>query len=99
MDAAALDTALADTHRAFVDTSTCIAYFSTAEAAHPVAAHLFNRIADEDDPMIAYLSVVSVSEMLVRPIRAGQARLGLVSQFIQTYPNLQILPANFDVAL
>jgi predicted nucleic acid-binding protein len=99
MDAADVDAALGDTHRAFIDTSTCIAYFSTAEAAHAVARHLFDRIADDADPLIAYLSIVSVSEMLVRPIRAGQPRLGLVHQFIQTYPNLQILPADFEVAL
>src|SRR5437763_988513 len=98
MDVAALDTAIGEAHRAFVDTSTCIANFSTAEHAHPLARHLFDRIEDDADPLVAYMSVVSVSEMLVRPIRAADHRLKLVHQFLRTFPNLHILNVDFEIA-
>jgi predicted nucleic acid-binding protein len=99
MDIAELDATLGDAHRAFVDTSTCIAYQSTSEAAHPLARHLFGRIADPVDPLAAYISIVSAAEMLVRPIQAGDHRLTLVSDFLQSFPNLHMLDATFDVAL
>ena len=75
MDISELDAALGTARRAFVDSSTCIANFSTTELAHPLARHLFDRVADDADPLIAYISVVSAAEMLVRPIQAADDRL------------------------
>src|SRR6476661_10417232 len=98
MNAAELDRAIGDAHRAFIDTSTCIAYHSTAELAYPVASHLFERISDDDDPLRAYISVVSVAELLVRPIRAGDARLTRMHGFLQSFPNLHIVDADFGIA-
>ena len=95
----ALDRALGDAHRVFVDSSTGIAYQSTAEPVHPLARHLFARIADAGDPLAGYLSVVSAAEMLIRPIRAGAAHLTYVHTFLRGYPNLHVLPVDLDVAL
>jgi hypothetical protein len=47
VDIAALDRALGGSRRIFLDSSTCIAYYSAAEAVHPLARHLFQRIASE----------------------------------------------------
>jgi predicted nucleic acid-binding protein len=99
MNAESLDRLLKGVTRAFVDTSTCIAYHSTAEAAHFLARHLFQRIASPADPLAAYLSVISAAELLIRPIRAGAADLTFMHTFLRAFPNLTILPTDLDVAL
>jgi predicted nucleic acid-binding protein len=99
MNVTELDRAIGDAHRAYIDTSTCIANLSTTEAAYQAARHLFGRIADDSDPLVAYISVVSVTEMLVRPIRSGDSRLDLVTDFLQNFPNLHILNTDFAIAI
>jgi predicted nucleic acid-binding protein len=98
MDVRELDAALGDAHRAFVDSSACIAYHNTTELVHPLARHLFARVASPSDPLGAYISVVSVAEMLIRPIRAGGHDLTLVTDFIRGFPNLTVLDVTLDVA-
>lgn len=66
-----VDAALGAAHCVFIDTSPIIAFYSTAETAHPVASRLFERVADADDPLLAYIAMVSASELLIRPIRAA----------------------------
>ncbi|HYU21235.1 MAG TPA: PIN domain-containing protein [Chloroflexota bacterium] len=82
-----------------MDTSACIAYHSAAEAVHPLARHLFGRIAAGDNPLRAYLSVISAAELLIRPIRAGGVELSYMHAFLRGFPNLQVLPVDMDVAL
>lgn len=99
MDVNGLDDALQGMHRVFLDTSTCIAYHSTAEPVHPLARHLFRRIADPDDPIAGYLGAVTAAELLIRPIRAGGADLTYMHTFLRGFPNLHTLPMDLDVAL
>ena len=66
---------------------------------HPLARHLFRRIADPDDPLVGYLSVVSAAELLIRPIRAGGADLSFMHAFLRGFPHLHTLPMDLDVAL
>jgi len=94
-----LDQALAGAHRVFLDTSTCIAYHSSVESVHPLARHLFGRIADPDDPLTGYLSVLAATELLIRPIRAGGADLTFMHTFLRAFPHLNVLPVDLDVAL
>ncbi len=98
MQAAELDRRLGAVRRVFLDSSVCIAYHSTAEASHLLARQLFERIAAPGD-LTAYLSVVSVAELLIRPIRAGNADLSFMHTFLRSFPNLQVLPADFEVAI
>jgi predicted nucleic acid-binding protein len=98
MDVSELDAALGSTHRAFVDTSTCIAYHSTSEHAHPLARHLFGRIAEKDDPLVAYFSIITASEMLVRPIRAADSDLTAMHKFLRGFPNLYMVDADLEIA-
>lgn len=95
----ALDQALSGAHRIFLDTSTCIAYHSAAESVHPLARSLFGRLADADNPLVGYLSVLSAMELLIRPIRAGGTDLSFVHTFLRGFPNLNLLPVDLDVAL
>jgi predicted nucleic acid-binding protein len=99
VDRAELDRLLGDARRAFVDTSTCIAYHSVTELAHPAARHLLDRVANDADPLVAYISTVSVAEMLVRPIRAGASDLKLVAEFFRGFRNLEVIDVNLDVAI
>jgi predicted nucleic acid-binding protein len=99
VDVAALDRALGNAQRAFLDSSACIAYHSTAEAVHPLARHLFGRISDPGDPLTGYLSAVSAAELLIRPIRSGGADLTFMHTFLRGFPNLHVLPVDLDVAL
>lgn len=99
MEGEDLDRALADAQRVFLDTSVCIAYHSTAELVHPLARHVLRRIADPDDPLTGYLSVLSATELLIRPVRAGGADLTYMHTFLRGFPNLQTLPIDLDVAL
>ena len=54
---------------------------------------------DDTDPLIAYISIASVSELLVRPIRGAGADLQLVTEFIRGFRNLEILDVNLDIAI
>lgn len=99
MDLATFERELGPAQRIFLDTSACIAYHSAAEAVHPLARHLFRRIADSEDPLRGYLSVVSATELLIRRIRAGGADLTYMHAFLRGFPNLQVLPVDLDVAL
>lgn len=98
MSAADLDVALGDVHRILVDSSTLIAAHIATERVFPLADHLFRRVEREDDPLRAYISVVSAAELLVRPIRSGPERAGFMHQFLLEYPNLSMLPVDFQVA-
>src|SRR5438445_13541709 len=99
MQAVQLDRALGESQRLFLDTSACIAYHSAAEPVHPLARHLFRRIADPDDPVVGYISTVTAAELLIRPIRAGGRDLTFMHTFLRAFPNLQVLPMDLDVAL
>ena len=99
MDIRGLDAALDGAHRAFVDSSACIAYHSTTERVHALARHLFSRVANGSDPLSGYISVVSATEMLIRPIRAGSPDLLLVSGFLRSFPNLHVIDVNLDIAI
>ena len=49
--------------------------------------------------MRGYCSVISVSELLIRPIRTSQQAYAYMHSFLTTYPNLMILPVDLAVSL
>lgn len=99
MDVSDLRPALGAAHRVFVDSSACIAYHSQVEQVHPVARELFGRVASQVDPLQAYISVVSVTEMLIRPIRAGSRDLKTVHEFVRGFPGLHLIDVDLQIAL
>jgi predicted nucleic acid-binding protein len=98
MDVALLEVTLANTRRVFLDTSVCIAYHSTGELAHPLARHILHRMADESDPLVGYLSMVSVAELLVRPLRDASSDLGLIHAFLRGIWDLRLVDVDFQIA-
>ena len=98
MTTQALDAALDSSESALFDTSTLIAFHSRAEQAHGLAKHLLGRIEQNDDPLCGYYSVVSATELLVRPIRTGVAQFTFMHTFLTSFPNLNVLPVDLEVA-
>ena len=93
-----LDAALGAAERILVDSSTLLAYHGAAERAHPLARHLLGRIGHGADPLRGYYSVVSASEILVRPIRTGEPAFTSTYQFLTSFANLTVLPVDLAVA-
>jgi predicted nucleic acid-binding protein len=99
MTTAELDARIGDARRAFLDTSICIAYHSTDEAAHPLAQHLVQRIENDPDPLVGYVSVITAAELLIRPMRSDGPDLVIMHAFLRRLPNLYIIDIDFEVAL
>lgn len=99
MDTRDLDAAIGEAELAFIDTSVCIAFHSSGEAAHPAARHLIRRVEDDADPLVGYVSVISAAELLVRPLRGSRPEVQLMHQFLREMPNLHIVNVDFEIAL
>jgi predicted nucleic acid-binding protein len=99
MPLAALDAALGNRERILIDSSTLIAFHDRLERAHHVARHLLLRISADQDPLHGYYSVISASELLVRPIRTSTPTFTAMHAFLTTFPHLTILPLDLFVAM
>jgi predicted nucleic acid-binding protein len=99
LSAADLDAALGTADRVLLDSSTLIAFHSPAEQAHALAEHVLFRIESEADVLHGYVSVVSASEILVRPLRTGRQEFTFMHGFLTGFPNLTLLPMDLLVAL
>ena len=98
MTTAALDAALGNAERVLLDSSALIAFHSSAEPAHHLAKHLLGRIERSEEPLHGYYSVISATELLVRPIRTGVSEFTFMHAFLTSFPNLDILPVDIQVA-
>ncbi len=99
MGSAELDAVLGSAERLLLDSSTLIGFHNSAERAYPLARHLLQRIADNQDPLRGYVSVLTASELLVRPIRAGDPDYTYMYSFLTNFPNLTMLPVDLVVAM
>ena len=98
MSIASFDAAIQDAELVLLDTSTMLAFHSTREPTHELAKHLFRRIERENDPLIGCYSVVSATELLVRPIRVGPTEFAFMHTFLRSFPHLRVLPVDLEVA-
>jgi predicted nucleic acid-binding protein len=98
MNVDGLDAALGPAERVLLDTSALIAFHTHAERAHEAARHVLERIERTGDPLRGYYSVVSATELLVRPIRTGLAEFTFMHTFLTSFPNLGVLPVDLQVA-
>ncbi|MFN8512424.1 MAG: PIN domain-containing protein [Thermomicrobiales bacterium] len=94
-----LDAALGRAERVLIDSSTIIAFHEQLELAHPLALHVLRRIADDHDFLRGYCSVISVSELLIRPIRTSQQAYDYMHRFLTTYPHMTLLSIDLTVSL
>jgi predicted nucleic acid-binding protein len=81
-----------------IDSSAMLAYLDGTEAVSMLAAGVFDRlVATGRNPGAA--SAISVTEVLVRPLRAGSATAtGTVEAFLRRFPNLSIVPVTYEIA-
>ncbi|MFN8632262.1 MAG: PIN domain-containing protein [Chloroflexota bacterium] len=98
MSLASLEQALGDGERLLVDTTSLIAYFDQTERISPLALHVLNElIFSGRNP--AVVSMVSIMEVLVRPMRVGAvAPYTHLLHFLTNFPNLRPLPVDLFVA-
>ena len=99
MSVADLDAALGGSDRVLLDSSTLIAYHNPEERSHVLARHLLNRVADDHDSIRAYFSVVTATELLIRPIQTAADDFTFMHQFLTTFPHLNVLPIDLTVAV
>lgn len=92
-----LERALAAGDRLLLDTTTLAAYFDATEATHPVARYVIDElVASGRNP--AVISMVSVMEILVRPLRTSPDGHHTVLAFLRHVPNLEAVPLDVQMA-
>jgi predicted nucleic acid-binding protein len=83
--------------RILVDTTLLAAYFDSSEASHPVARHVMTEfVRSGRNPAI--VSMMTVMEILVRPLRRSPPGHQTVLDFLQHHPNLDALPLDLQMA-
>lgn len=97
MSLSSLLRAIAEGDRVLLDTTVLAAYLDATDATHPVARHVVNElVATGRNP--AVVSMVTVMEILVRPMRATPPGHHTVLAFLRTHPNLTCVPVDLQVA-
>lgn len=98
MSRSALEGVIAENERLLIDTTGLIAYFDGREAISGLAAEIIDHFVRRGrNP--AVVSMVSVMETLVRPLRTGaQQPYVHFLDFLTRFPNLTALPADIHVA-
>lgn len=97
MSIATLETAIPAGDRILLDTTTLAAYLDSTEAAHPVAKHVVEEFV-ENGRNQAVISMITVMELLVRPMRASPPGHHTVMAFIRNQPNLAAVEVDLQVA-
>ena len=98
MRPAALGVAIPAGATLLFDTSAVLAYLSGGEPASAVAASIIDGYV-ASGRNAAILSTITVTEVLVRPMRAASATATrLVEDFLLRFPNLRIEPVTGAVA-
>lgn len=93
-----LDAALGSAERILLDTSALIAFHNPHERVHALATHVLRRVETDTDPLRAYYSAISASELLIHPIRTSAAHFTHMQAFLMGYPHLTVLPVDLPVA-
>jgi predicted nucleic acid-binding protein len=95
---AALDAAIPAGATILLDTSAVLAYLSGAESTSAAAASVIDRFV-ASGRNLAVVSAITVTEALVRPMRAGSSTaIRLVDDFLLQFPNLRVEPVTVAVA-
>jgi PIN domain. len=94
---ASLEQALPAGDRLLLDTTMLAAYLDATEATHDLASHVIDVLVGTGrNPAI--VSMITVMEILVRPLRATPRGHHTVMAFIRGQPNLTAVPVDLQVA-
>jgi predicted nucleic acid-binding protein len=89
--------AIADGDRLLLDTTVLAAFFDATDSTHPVAAYILRELVSTGrNPGV--VSMVTVMEILVRPMRAVPPGHHTILGFLRTHPNLVCAPVDLQVA-
>lgn len=81
-----------------IDSSVILAYLEGSEAVSELAAAVFDHLVAPARNAAA-ISAISVTEVLVRPFRAGSpSAAGTIEAFLRRFPNLSIVPVTYEIA-
>ena len=97
MSQASLLRAIREGNRLLLDTTVLAAYFDGTDVTHPVARYVLDElVAAGKNP--AVVSMITVMEILVRPLRASPPGHHTVLAFLRSHPNLECIPVDLQVA-
>ena len=97
MTIASLEKALPEGDRLLLDTTALAAYLDATETTHDLAKYVIDTLVGSGrNPAI--VSMITVMEILVRPLRATPPGHHTVMAFIRGQPNLSAVPVDLQVA-
>lgn len=97
MSEASLLKAISPGDRLLLDTTILAAYLDASDATHPVARYVLDHlVAPGKNPAVA--SMITVMEILVRPLRAMPPGHHTVLAFLRSHANLDCVPVDLQVA-
>lgn len=92
-----LEQALPEGDRILLDTTTLAAYLDASEATHGLASHVIDTlVASGRNP--AVVSMITVMELLVRPLRITPRGHHTIMAFLRSQPNMAAVPVDLQVA-
>lgn len=83
--------------RILLDTTCLAAYLDASEPTHPVARHVIDEFVGSGRNE-AVVSMITVMELLVRPLRASPPGHHTVLSFVRHHANLQAVPLDLQMA-
>jgi predicted nucleic acid-binding protein len=92
-----LESAIAPGASLVVDTSVVLSYLAGTELASPLAEQLFDSFVATGRNS-AWLSVVTVQEILVRPFRSGAAAVAIAEGFLRHFAEIRVVEVSYDIA-
>jgi predicted nucleic acid-binding protein len=97
VSASSLEHAIPAGDRLLLDTTTLAAYLDASEQAHPVAKHVVEVLVGSGRNA-AVISMITVMELLVRPLRASPPGHHTVLAFLRSQANLSSVEVDMQVA-
>ena len=97
MSLASLEAAIPVGDRILLDTTALAAYLDTSEATHPLTRHLLAEFV-ASGRNAALVSMITVMELLVRPLRASPPGHHTLLAFLRNHPNLEMVAVDLQVA-
>jgi predicted nucleic acid-binding protein len=97
MSVKSLEQALPEGERVLLDTTALAAYLDATESTHSLARHLIDQlVASGRNP--AVVSMITIMELLVRPLRATPHGHHTILAFLRSQANVTAVPVDLQVA-
>ena len=80
-----------------VDTSVALAYLTGTEPTSALATELFDAFV-ATGRNAAWLSVITVQEILVRPFRGGPSAVVTAEGFLRHFAEIRLVEVSYDIA-